>query len=111
MRKHDELFHGQPELTGTVTITGNTFATEFKEDGNIIMNPNDEVNMLKWIMGNNSKKILIEWETTESNKYDFENNLETNLDLGQFVELPKYRLRLGAHFTLLKGSPQRYWAF
>ena len=63
--------------------------------------------MLRWLMDSDSKRLLIEWETTDCEKEFFEENTETAIDKGQFVQLPKYRLRLAANFELLKDHPQR----
>ena len=47
---------------------------------------------MRWLLGENSKRILVAWETTYSTKDFFEENLETDVIKGQYVELPKLRL-------------------
>lgn len=46
---------------------------------------------MRWLLGENSKRILVAWETTYSTKDFFEENLETDVIKGQYVELPKLR--------------------
>ena len=106
-RRHESIFHGQAELTGSVRIDSTTFMTELKENCAVEMHPHDEVNMLRWLVGKSSKRILVERQTTATCRTVFEQNLETIIEKAQIVELPKYRMSMAANFQLLKNHPNK----
>ena len=59
-------------------------------------------------MSEEPSRLIVDWETTDTDKAMFEENTDTIVEKSRFVELPKYRLRAAANFAILKEELQRF---